>query len=397
MKKILVIGGSHSDVPIIKAAVAYGLQVITTGNRPDHPGHVWAHKYIEGDYSKPDQMLNIARHEQVQAVVPGANDFAMIAASYVAQELGLGGFDSYETTLAVHEKDKFKAIANRIGLPICEYQVVDTSGIEGLRIQPPCIVKPVDLTGGKGISRMDSKAELTQALKMARQLSRKSNVIVEEYFSGDLHSYSTVIVEGKVVFEYVDNEYCLFNPYLVSTSDNAAKLPSCIISKLKQATEALAVEMQLVNGVLHCQFMFNQRDIRILEYTRRPSGDLYGTVVQMATGVAHNQIFIESALGTLDTSLSGLAIGKSPRRSVSRHCITATHSGNLKALNISKEIRPYLVDLVQIAKFGDSVNHLAAEKVAVAVLVYPDDKTMAEFTKNINSYLGSEVGPNDSI
>lgn len=397
MKKILVIGGGHSDVPIIKAAVSYGLQVVTTGNRPDHPGHAWAHKYVQGDYSKPDEMLAIARQEQVHAVVPGANDFAMISASYVAQELGLGGFDSYDTTLTLHEKDKFKVIASRIGLPICDYQIISTNDTENLRIKTPCIVKPVDLTGGKGISRMDSDIELLESLKKARLLSRKSNVIIEEYFPGDLHSYSTVIVGGKVVFEYVDNEFCLFNPYLVSTSDNAAKVPHSIVSELKYATEALATELRLVDGVLHCQFMFDQQAIRILEYTRRPSGDLYGSVVQMATGVAHNNIFLESSMSTLDASLCGLAAGGHPRRSVSRHCITVTKSGKLSALKISREIRPYLVDLVQISRFGDAVNHQAAEKVAVAILVYPDDKTMSEFTQNITLHLGSEVIQNDSI
>ena len=51
----------------------------------------------------------------------GRNDFAVISASYVAEKLGLPGYDSFQTTLMLHQKDKFKKIASKLKLNTPKY------------------------------------------------------------------------------------------------------------------------------------------------------------------------------------------------------------------------------------------------------------------------------------
>jgi len=45
MKKILMLGGSHFQVPAIKKAVEMGYHVITCDYLPDNPGHKYSHEY----------------------------------------------------------------------------------------------------------------------------------------------------------------------------------------------------------------------------------------------------------------------------------------------------------------------------------------------------------------
>ena len=62
MKKvILILNGSHSEIPLIKSAKKMGLRVITTGNNPSLIGHKYSDKFIKSDFSKKKLILNIAK------------------------------------------------------------------------------------------------------------------------------------------------------------------------------------------------------------------------------------------------------------------------------------------------------------------------------------------------
>ena len=57
-KKLLILNGSHSDIPLIQAGKALGYYVITTGNNPDLIGHQYSDEYeIEYGYSKRNKFI----------------------------------------------------------------------------------------------------------------------------------------------------------------------------------------------------------------------------------------------------------------------------------------------------------------------------------------------------
>ena len=62
-KKVLILGGSHSEIPLIKSCQKLGYFVITTGNNIDGLGHKTADKYIPCDYSDKGKILEIAKGE----------------------------------------------------------------------------------------------------------------------------------------------------------------------------------------------------------------------------------------------------------------------------------------------------------------------------------------------
>ena len=164
-KKMLLLGGSHAEIPLIQAAQSLGWYVITTGNAREGLGHPYADKNVFADFSDKDAMLELARSEGVQAVCSGCNDFALLSTVYVCEKLGLPGHDSYAASLEIHHKDKYRALATRLGIPTpraITIKVADTDSAEGCadfeaaiaQLTFPIIVKPVDLTGGKGIHRV---------------------------------------------------------------------------------------------------------------------------------------------------------------------------------------------------------------------------------------------------
>ena len=124
-KKLLILNGSHSDIPLIKAGKALGYHVITSGNNPELIGHQYSDEYVFADYSNYELIEKIAREKQIDAICACANDFGAITASYVAEKLGLPGHDSFETTLTLHHKDKFKEFSDKNNLRTPEAEGFD--------------------------------------------------------------------------------------------------------------------------------------------------------------------------------------------------------------------------------------------------------------------------------
>ena len=159
MKKILILNGSHSDIQLIESARKLGYYVITSGNRPDLLGHRYSDEYVYGDFSKPELMLEIAHSNKVDAICSCANDFGAISAAYVSEKLGLPGHDPYDVTLTLHHKDRFKKFSKEHGIPTpVATDYTDPAIAAGVSedISFPVMVKPVDLTGGKGVTKATS-------------------------------------------------------------------------------------------------------------------------------------------------------------------------------------------------------------------------------------------------
>ena len=201
MKKLLVLNGSHSDIPLIKAGKARGYHVITSGNNPDLIGHSYADEYVYGDFSDPEGMLQIFKDKNIDFVCSCANDFGAITASYLSGNLKLPGHDTYENTLTIHHKDKFKEFSDKyeIHTPKAKsFDSVDSALVYADNITYPQIIKPIDLTGGKGVTTVDNYETYKAAVIKAFEMSKQKRRVIEPFIKGTYQSFSTFIVDKKV-------------------------------------------------------------------------------------------------------------------------------------------------------------------------------------------------------
>jgi len=276
MKKLLVLSGSHSDIPLIEAGKQLGFHVITTGNDSTLIGHRYADEYHSVDFSDKQAILDLSRQLNIDAICSCANDFGAITASYVAEQMGLPGHDPYETALTLHHKHRFKefALANKISTPYAASFLSPEDACKGLdTLRFPLIVKPVDLTGGKGVSKVDSQEEYIKAVHYAYSCSRMNQFLVEEFIQGTYHSFSTFVLDRKMVFCYSDNEYSFVNPYLVTTSAAPAIGIDIVKYQLKAEAERIIDLLSLSDGIFHIQYIQTGAKAWIMEVTRRCSGD----------------------------------------------------------------------------------------------------------------------------
>jgi biotin carboxylase len=379
-KRLLILGGGHAEIPLIQAAQALGWYVITTGNDRKGLGHPYADKNVFADFSDKNAMLELARNEKVQAICSGCNDFALLSTVYVCEKLGRPGHDSYATSLEIHHKDKYRALATRLSIPTPRALVVkkgDDFNAAIAELTFPIIVKPVDLTGGKGIHRAANADEAREAYKDACNRTRQDHIVVEEFVQGTNHGFSAMLVKGKVAFAFADNEQYYINKYMVSGANTPGTSGSETLAKLRDYSERIARELNLVDGILHIQYIEKPDGTPvIIEICRRAPGDLYIKFVKYATGIDYPRFIVmaetgEDISGIKDAPTQGFWL---------RHCLMPDCEGTVREVAFAPEIQNNIVEKFLWYKPGEVITDKLIYKAGIVFFRFESNAEMADKT-----------------
>ena len=301
MKKLLITGGSHSEYPVIKAAKDIGWYVISTGNDEGSLGHITADKYVKGDFSDKEWVYNLAKEEKVDAIISGANDLAYLSTAYACEKLGLPGHDTLETAKTIHIKNKFREMTESIGIKTprirkCSDEADVKKAVKEIGF--PLLVKPVDLTGGKGVKTCMELYETIDAFNEAMHVTREKYVILEEFITGSGHGITTLLKNQKVVWYSADNEQYGVNKYLVLGACSPSDVPQHALFTLIRNIEAIAKHCNLVDGLFHVQFILDKANYPVMiDPCRRMPGDLYILLAKYSTGIDYPLEIVRAECG----------------------------------------------------------------------------------------------------
>lgn len=92
MKKLLLLGGSHAEIPLIKAAKEMGYYVITSGNQRNGIGHSFADEYAPCDFSDKEAITSLQNNCRLMQFVLAA----MILPHYL-QRMPVNAWDLVDT------------------------------------------------------------------------------------------------------------------------------------------------------------------------------------------------------------------------------------------------------------------------------------------------------------
>lgn len=358
---------------------------------PDGVCHRLSDVSVIGDYSDCRLVAQIARETHVDSIIPGANDFAAISAASASECLGLQGHDSLETTRDLHLKHRFKVVAQSCGLPVPVFsQLDDSSGnsIPDIKFGFPVLIKPVDLTGGKGISLVHYAKDLPRAVELARTQSRRGEILVESYLTGSHHGVSFLLKNGSIIWDFADSEFYTHNDFLVAGTMFPGTLTEGNFQILRDGVTKLAGKLGLVDGMLHMQVVQGAHGVAVLDVMRRCAGDLYPTFVKLATGFPYLEAVIATALGeALPTG--SLVSGTTP---TSRHCVIAPKSGTVRALAApAKSSTRMEVGRTIIKSPGDVIGRPGVDKVEIRFFQYRTNSEMIRDTGPLSMLLEPRV------
>ena len=391
MEKVLITGGSHSELPLIESAKKFGLYVITVGTNKDGLGHKAADKYICGDFSDKEFVKNVAESEKVSAIISGCNDFAYLSASYACERLGLKGHDSYEKARLVHSKDSFRKYTRSLGIPTpMSLSCTDLNEVKDAckKIGFPIVIKPVDLTGGNGVTVCRTEEEALKSAEKAFKVSRQSRILAEEFVEGKDYSTSVILKNGKVICAAFGSERYYMNKYLVSGACTAADLSHESKNTLCRDIEKIFSGLELCDGLFHTQFFVDKSGCPvIIDPCRRTPGDLYIKFAEYSTGECFSDMTVKAELGA-DFSPNP---SKNEERYVARMCIMTDKNGIFKRTIIPRDVKEKIFDSLIWAKEGERIEDFLKYKAGILFLEEKTPEKLYSLFESFHDRVNIEV------
>jgi len=216
-------------------------------------------------------------------------DRPTIIAARVAKALGLPGHPA-EAAAAARDKRRTRERLREAGLPVPPF-VSTTIGADPrdlARTLPfPAVIKPVALSGSRGVMRADDPEALVALFKRLRALLQSpdiraerndahDSVLVEAFIPGREYALEGLLHHGVMkvlaIFDKPDpldgpffEETIYVTPSTATTGDQEA-----IVAAVTRATEALG----LTHGSIHGECRVNHDGVFVLEVAARPIGGL---------------------------------------------------------------------------------------------------------------------------
>lgn len=380
-KNVLLLGSSYSAMPILKEIRRAGHSVTVVGSIKADPCHAIADFSIFEDYSKPEELFKYMENKIYDYVVPTCNDISYITGAVLAERYELAGFDSLDNTKIIHNKSFFREFLSSINVSAPRHRLSSNNKLLQLSdLIFPILVKPVDSFSGRGMTLVKSISELEQAFKTASDSSNENIFVLEEFINGTLHSHSAFIENSKILNEYFVDEFCTVYPYQVDCSNHPSFLSELVKNKVRESISSVIRELNLVDGLLHTQFITSKQEVYIIESMRRCPGDLYPKLVEDSTGESYISQFVSPFIGCP----VGIKSSDNECKLIGRHTISSpsTCIGASFTCNLNKKI-----EVVPLKLSSQKLEMAPYDKLAIIFTEFQSKKEMKEITENFNSYV----------
>lgn len=379
MKKILLLGGSAQQIVAINTAKRLGYYTVLCDFLPDNPGQYEADKFYLISTTDKDAVLKVAMNEKVNGVLAYASDPAAPTAAYVAEKMGLPG-SPYESVEILCNKDKFRKFLkeNNFCTPEAKGYSDILSATNDLKRQIfnlPVIVKPVDSSGSKGVSKIDDLKDVKDRLEYAMSFSRSKRIVVEEFVEklGYQIAGDGLSVDGKLVFRYFANDHfntkCK-NPFVPISASFPYEQPAEIQNKIHDEIQRLLTALNMKTSTYNFDMRIDKNfNIYLMEVAPRDGGNYIPDVIKYATGVDLVECSVKAAMGeNIDTNKF-----RSPKGYYSYFAVHSLEDGILDRIEFSEEGKSHIIENHIINMPGDTIHSFVGANSTLGCLVMKFD------------------------
>ncbi|MBR4632944.1 MAG: ATP-grasp domain-containing protein [Elusimicrobia bacterium] len=361
MNKVLLLGGSHLQVPSVKKAKELGYYTITCDYLPNNPGHKFADEYHNVSTTDKEAVLKLAKKLKIDGIVCYASDPAAPTAAYVAEKMGLPG-QPYKSVEILSDKELFRNFLteNNFNVPRTKgYSSIEQAKKEFKEFKLPVMVKPVDSSGSKGVTKISKYEKLEKSIEYALSFSRVKRFIIEEFIEKDGYQIAGdgFSVNGKLVFRCFANDHFILNNgnlFVPTGASFPSNKPLKIHNKVHNEIQRLFTLLNMKTGAYNFDIMLDKNEnVFLMEIGARNGGNLIPQVIEYATGVDIVEYTIQAAIGKDCSNLKMV-----PTKGFwAYYAVHSKETGNLKAININEELKKNnIVEQIMMCNIGDNVN-----------------------------------------
>lgn len=391
----MLLGGLRYLLPVIEAAHKQGYYVITCDYVPENIAHRYSDEYHNVSIIDKEAVLKVAQELQIDGIMSFAVDPGVVSAAYVQEQMGLPAFGPYESVCILQNKDRFRNFLTEHGFNVPKakgFSSVKEAMSEKYWFPWPCIVKPTDSAGSKGVTRVDTVEELEPALQYAFEHSLSKRVIVEEFIekqgcSSDTDSFS---VDGELKFVSFSAQRFdadAPNPYTPS----AYSWPSTMTAEQEKE---LTSEIQRLLTLLHMKTTIYNIETRvgtngkpyIMEVSPRGGGNRLAEMLRYATGVDLITNAVRAAVGDSVEKLEQ----KTYNGYWAEVILHADKDGKFAGIDIEPSFKEKHVKEIDLwVKENDEVSAFrgANDAIGTLVLQFETNNQIERFLSDIKEYI----------
>ena len=388
MKKILLLGGSEQQVIAIKKAKEKKYYTILCDYLKDNPGQYVADKFYNISTTDKDEVLSIAKKENIDAIIAYASDPAAPTAAYVAEKLGLptNPFVAVDTLC---NKDRFREFLRKNGFNTPVSEGYNNFEINKEKFDLPVIIKPVDSSGSKGATVLHSWEKVDEAVKFAFSFSKSKRIIVEEFIEKK-HDYliggDVFILDGKIVIWgllncHRDNNVNKLVPVGKSFPLNISSVDEQMV---KDTLQKMVDKLGLKFGSINVELIIDKNNkVWPIDIGPRAGGNMIPDLLGMINEIDLVELAIETAMGNTVNICSHKS-----NVCFATHNLHTDKNGIYKDIVFSKLIEDKIIKKCLYKKKGDYVEYFdnAAKALGIIFLKFNNIDEMYKILNNINEY-----------
>ena len=381
MKKLMILGGSRYILPVIDAAHKLGIYVITADYLPDNIAHKYSDEYVNVSIIDKEAVLFEAKQRKIDGIMSFACDPGVVTCAFVAEQLHLPSVGSYESVSILQNKGRFRKFLtdNGFNVPVSKsFKNIDDALSSSDIFNWPVIVKPTDSAGSKGVSKVDDKNHLKEAILKALTYSHCGEFIIEDFleqkgFSSDSDCFS---VNGKMVFysfssQRFDKE--CENPYAPSAYSWPSSISERQQDELKKEIQRLITLLKLKTSIYNIETRecINGKAY-IMELTPRGGGNRLAEMVKIATGVDMIKEYVKFCVGISLDSIEQ----KPYKTNIAEIILHSKKRGIFKELLLGESIKRNVLEVDLWVKQGARVGGFSGANEAIGTLVLSFDNQL---------------------
>ncbi len=253
-------------------------------------------------------------HEKhpVDAVIPVDEETAVVAAS-VSRALGLP-HNPPEAAVRARLKHKMREALAASGIPQPSFTIAHTGDDPRLLsrgLSYPLVLKPVFLSGSRGVARADDRESFVARFEGLRAFLATPDVrahggenadvvLIEEYVEGPEVALEAVLTEGRLrPLALFDKPDPLGGPFFEETLYvTPSRLPESTQREISRVSAEAARAIGLQHGAVHAELRLRDDETPVaIEVAGRSIGGLCSRALRFGLGISLEELLLRHALG----------------------------------------------------------------------------------------------------
>jgi biotin carboxylase len=300
----------------LSAAKRLNLDLVVGIDLPETLSEYW-HVPLGVDFADPETsvrtIVEFAQEHPIHAII-SVDDSATELAARASAALGLA-HNSPQAAEAARDKLVMRKLMLAGGTPCPVFRsflLSDDPAWVAAQITYPCVVKPLRLSGSRGVIRANDPGELVVAFNRLKRLlisegnvEHETSILVEDFIPGFEVALEGILTHGQLkVLALFDKPEPLDGPFFEETIyTTPSRLPAGVQEDISGCVATAAASLGLREGPVHAELRVNEQGPWMLEIAGRSIGGLCSTILEFGSGICLEELILRHAVGREITSL----------------------------------------------------------------------------------------------